>query len=447
MAELDRLKKIERLREIRALRGGAGGQGAGATGLADHAAKVAAEDKGAEPVLTLDNLLRALDYGSGVVRSAALGVPTSAIDAVAGTELAPPNLLSRTLRGEAPQTAEYLDRAGVPAGIPRSVAGFAGDVVLSPGGIRAVTGAAAPAGRAARALYTAADPLDSLAALLGKKAYKSAFKDLDAAVGPGVKAPSDVALERGVKALSKTGRDAKLQATLDALRTGREETIRPFLDEIVPRATIETPTTQAADKVIATYGMRAPGEQAKAEILGKLQELGGDVAPIRKVEEVRKFAGEAAQAAGKAANSPLSSEEVRQLSKARQVIYGAQEKAARDAAEGAIEFGLDGAARKEYARAGKDMQSLLTALPESTAGKEAPWRKLLGPAAGAAGAYGASRIEDNPELAALSLLLGLGSTTGGRTYGGALLNRGAGPVVREVITPSSWEKVSEEKRK
>lgn len=168
----------------------------------------------------LDYGLRGLDYLGGVGRYAAAGIANLPYAAATGKSITAPEDLGRVVRGQAPGTAEYMERAGVPDGARvnlsplegdtsvRDVVGFAGDVALDPltyaGGAGLLRKGLRPVGGATEAV--------------GKKMYRSGFKKIDERlVEQGKKKISDVLLESGAptgttkklaKNMVKTGDDA-----------------------------------------------------------------------------------------------------------------------------------------------------------------------------------------------------------------------------------------------
>lgn len=170
-----------------------------------------------EPSLSaraLDYGLRGLDYAGGIARTLAADVVSPA-DAVTMDDW------KAAMRGQAPNTAQYMDRVGVPEGakvnLPfigdvstRDVGGFVGDVALDPLtyaslGASAV-GKLGKAGKVAERGLTAGG---RAAKATGDAIYKSGFKKIDEGlVERGMKPLSQVMIDAGrpvgtVKGLSK----------------------------------------------------------------------------------------------------------------------------------------------------------------------------------------------------------------------------------------------------
>lgn len=107
--------------------------------------------------------LKALDYTSGIGRTAAMGLADLARLSGSGFDLenfqptSRPDDVANMLQGQAPTTEEMLDRSGVKEGALRTGLGFAGDIALDPATyLTAGVGAAAKLGKLGTAL-TAAD--------------------------------------------------------------------------------------------------------------------------------------------------------------------------------------------------------------------------------------------------------------------------------------------------
>jgi hypothetical protein len=402
---------------------------------------------------------KAAGWGSGMMRTIPLGLADALQAKVRGKPTQLKADLERALKAQAPSTGEYLTRWEVPPPYAQGL-GFLGDLLISPSTVRTMRGGALPQSTAGKIAYTIADPLDMTARPVATKAsqkyYQSAFKDMDQAAADRsfVTPPSEVAWEHNVGAVTRTGRDRALQRLKDELVNARAQATRPLLDTPVPREAIEAPVRSAAQKVKDTYGLRLPGELAEAEVLSKFPELGqGPMLPnVEKLEEVRKLSGDLATSNAKASRSSLLPDEQRLIAKAKAALYDAQEKASRQAVEGVVEKAQGPAARTQYAKRGKKIQALIEGenVPnprELTLGRI---RDLALPLAGVAGSgYYAAR----PDMAALSLLLGAGLSTGGKTYGGLLGKRllapNTGNLLRQGIDPniSPWGLLSEEEEK
>ncbi len=225
---------------------------------------------------------KALDYAGGISRAAL----ANAIDAVKpGKEMASYKDLLQALKANpfdskapgAPSTAEYLERAGVPAGASlsddfpglfnetgdglalqkggwadptlRGLAGFAGDIATDP--MTYLTLGASAAKKAAKASEIAARkgvaqaapsalskaltskpataiarPLDAASEFVGKKIYKSGLKAIDQEAAKFGKAPvSDLLMEKGI-AGSAEGIQNQMDELGEALLKERQAVLR-----------------------------------------------------------------------------------------------------------------------------------------------------------------------------------------------------------------------------
>ena len=79
----------------------------------------------------VDILLKGLDYAGGLGRVSGAGLVNIPYSLSTGQSLTKEDDVLKALRGEAPSTAEYLNRAGV-SGTSADVLGFVGDVALDP---------------------------------------------------------------------------------------------------------------------------------------------------------------------------------------------------------------------------------------------------------------------------------------------------------------------------
>jgi len=181
---------------------------------------------------------RVLDYAGGNVRNALM----QGADAVADTGLTKEGDTMKALKGEAPSSSEYLQRAGMEPGLGNTGAGIALDIATDPltyatlgvAPLLKGAGAAAKMGRLEkiaaglkaasetkgigsvdRALAVAQNPLELLTPQAGKSFYKSAFTPTETKIaeevvgGAGKKPISDVLLDAGFsgnmsEALQKT---------------------------------------------------------------------------------------------------------------------------------------------------------------------------------------------------------------------------------------------------
>jgi hypothetical protein len=165
-------------------------------------------DSGVTPLSAVG---RTLDFPSGIARTAVAGLANIPYSLATGKSLTKPEDLQQALLGEAPSTAQYMERAGVAPGATaetpignisaRDVAGFVGDVALDP-----IT-------FASKGIKAA----DLGAEALGKTLYKSGLKKVDqAVVEKGAKPLSDLLLENGVRGSVKDirqGADSLLRET------------------------------------------------------------------------------------------------------------------------------------------------------------------------------------------------------------------------------------------
>lgn len=130
-----------------------------------------------------DVALKALDYTSGIGRTAAMGLTDLGRLAASGFDIenfqptSRPDDAMRMLQGQAPTTEEMLERSGMEEGALRTGLGFAGDVALDPATyLTAGAGAAARLGKLGTAL-TATDQVVG-AGLKGiGKAYKGVTRE------------------------------------------------------------------------------------------------------------------------------------------------------------------------------------------------------------------------------------------------------------------------------
>lgn len=136
---------------------------------------------------------RALDYPGGITRTAAAGLANIPYSIATGKSITQPDDLLNALKGDAPSSSEYMERAGVEEGpslgpvSTRDVLGLGADIALDPMG--AVVGAGKGLG------------------LMGKKIYKSGLKKVDEKLlERGAKPVSDLLMQAGewggVKSLS-----------------------------------------------------------------------------------------------------------------------------------------------------------------------------------------------------------------------------------------------------
>lgn len=209
--------------------------------LADLESKYGAEQPQQEPQSfgsrAFDYGMRALDYAGGASRYAAAGLANVPYAMATGKSFVKPEDLGKVLSGQAPSTAEYMERAGVPEGARinlspmegdtsvRDIGGFVGDIALDPLTYMTMGGSAAKSGVAGKALSSTATkalrPLSDTAESAGKAMYKSGFKKIDERlVEKGKKLLGETLLEKGAptgttktisKKMAKIGEDALSQ--------------------------------------------------------------------------------------------------------------------------------------------------------------------------------------------------------------------------------------------
>jgi hypothetical protein len=185
----------------------------------------------------LDAAGRVLDYTGGLGRTAFAGLANIPYAVATGKSITKEGDVLEALKGNAPTTSEFMERAGVPAGaslsdvIPgaysesgaglklekggvldptaRGAAGFVGDVLLDPA-TYATFGSSALAKKApglAKAATAASDATTSV----GKKIFKSGLKEIDEKViEKGAKPVSELLWEKG-----GTGTTKQIQSRLD----------------------------------------------------------------------------------------------------------------------------------------------------------------------------------------------------------------------------------------
>jgi hypothetical protein len=174
-----------------------------------------------EPSLTakgFDYLGRGIDYLGGLARTGAAGLADPAVRLATGESLLKEGDVGRALRGRAPGSAEFLERAGIPEGssvnlmpevkIPftdvklgegetsaRDATGFALDIASDP--LTYATFGAKPL------LAAALKPTAKLAEKAGEKIYRAGFKKVDERLAleagqPGARQMSDLGLKYGI---------------------------------------------------------------------------------------------------------------------------------------------------------------------------------------------------------------------------------------------------------
>lgn len=150
---------------------------------------------------------RVLDYPGGIARTALAGVANIPYYAATGRSINKTDDVLKALKGQAPTSAEYMTRAGVPEGevshtpvgniSTRDIIGFGADVATDP------LTALSKAGK------LGANVIDKGAVKAGTSVYKSGLKKIDqAVVEKGAKPLSDLLLEKGVSGSVKNIREA-----------------------------------------------------------------------------------------------------------------------------------------------------------------------------------------------------------------------------------------------
>lgn len=216
--------------------------------------------------------MRALDYAGGLSRTTLAQMADTFTDknSVTGDDF------MKALKGKAPGSEELLGRFDIPEGasvqLPflgetsvRDVGGFALDVAADPLTYLSL-GALPGAKYAAKGLNVAKKPLSNL----GKKVYKSGFKNIDEALAnKGKKELSEIMLERGVTGTTKNI-EKQANKIADNLLAERTDLINK-LDGGGARVDF----SNAFDDVIKQNDelRRVPGQRAQADDLaGKILE-------------------------------------------------------------------------------------------------------------------------------------------------------------------------------
>ena len=127
----------------------------------------------------LDYGLKALDYAGGIGRTAAAGYADLANLVLDRPAINKPDALMSALKGEAPTTAEFLERSGAEPGLGTEAIGFAGDVLLDP--TTYLTGGVSAAGKATK-LQKLLKPGKTALEATGDKLRKSGVKNIDQAL-------------------------------------------------------------------------------------------------------------------------------------------------------------------------------------------------------------------------------------------------------------------------
>lgn len=161
------------------------------------------ETEASDPLKTgLDYGMRALDYGGGLVRTGAAGLANIPYAIKTGKSFVGPEDVMNALKGQAPSSAEYMERAGVPEGARldlnplaegdtsvRDIVGFGADIATDP----------------TTALALAAKPVAKGLLGTGKSLYKSGLKKIDEKlIEKGAKPVSEVLMKAGKWGSTKT---------------------------------------------------------------------------------------------------------------------------------------------------------------------------------------------------------------------------------------------------
>jgi hypothetical protein len=181
--------------------------------------------------------IKALDYAGGLGRTAAAGLANIPYSIATGKSLTKPEDSLNMLKGQAPGTAEYLERAKVPEGasvnlfpevkVPftdiklgegktsvRDAAGFAGDIALDP--LTYVSGGTSALLKKYPALKKLLRPASESSEAVGKKIYKSGLKNIDEKIGSqGADSLSDLMMSK-----NKFGTTKQIQEAAEKIEGG-----------------------------------------------------------------------------------------------------------------------------------------------------------------------------------------------------------------------------------
>lgn len=216
--------------------------------------------------------LRALDYTSGVGRTAAMGLSDLARLTASGFDFdnfSPTSQvgdIERMAKGDAPGVEEMLDRSGVEEGIGRTATGLAGDILLDPATyLTAGVGAASKLGKLGT-LLTAADKAMSVPVKVIGKGYKglrgAAGKVAQEFSGANKNAIMEYAENpQLIKNISENADEfagAFADKVDDAMTTRRSAIRSKYADLGGDQARVDiTPIKNALDNEIATLGQKA----------------------------------------------------------------------------------------------------------------------------------------------------------------------------------------------
>lgn len=220
----------------------------------------------------LDYSLRALDYAGGAARYAGAGLANIPYSMATGKSLTKTDDLGKVLKGQAPTTAEYMERGGVPEGPRfnlspmegdtslRDIAGFAGDIATDPltyTGLPLVKGAK-------KLLNVGGDTAESV----GKSIYRSGFKKIDERLAEkGKKKIADVLLESGAPAGTTKKLAKNMQKVADTALKQRDELYKKATDLGVT-VDLRFPLEQTEE--LLSKARTNPGMRAKVDELSDL---------------------------------------------------------------------------------------------------------------------------------------------------------------------------------
>lgn len=218
--------------------------------------------------------LRALDFGGGLMRTGLAGISDTARLVKAGidpneemadvqTSLRSGDAM-RALTGDAPTSAQFMERAGVPEGgeidlnpwakgktSTRDIVGFGADMATDPIGL----------------LGKAAQPISRATQSLGRRMYKSGLKKIDEKTAEkGAKDFSDVLLERGAPSGSTASIQKSSREISEKLKNERQA-----LYDIASEGGAKVDmfkATEGADEIIAKM-RNNPGTEDQAEALAE----------------------------------------------------------------------------------------------------------------------------------------------------------------------------------
>lgn len=146
----------------------------------------------------LHGAIQALDYPGGIARTSLAGLANIPYGAYTGKSITQPEDVVNAFKGQAPTSAQYMERAGVPAGDVENYP-LIGDVSTRDLGGLAVDIATDPLTALSRAGKYGANIVDIGAEATGKKMFKSGVKKIDQVVAEkGAKPFSDVLIENKI---------------------------------------------------------------------------------------------------------------------------------------------------------------------------------------------------------------------------------------------------------